>query len=116
MESRFTQAYGTSQKLGLHGRQLEANAFLHAARSLNTTSPAARVKGLRFTHMLWTTLQADLSSKSNKLPEGLKADLLSLSLFVDTEISRALKNPMKTKLTGLIEINRNLAAGLMTLN
>jgi len=116
MGSRFTQAYGTSQKLGLHGRQLEADAFLHAARSLNSPSSAARVKGLRFTHMLWTTLQADLSSASNKLPKGLKVDLLNLSLYVDKEISRTLNNPMNIKPAGLIEINRNLAAGLMRLN
>jgi len=116
MSSRAFTAYTKSRNLGLSGRALEAEAFLQAARSLDTAAAGSAIKGLRFTHSLWTILQADVLGKNNTLPEKLKSDLLSLSVFVDREITRALTDPTPGRLKALSDINRNLAAGLFSAN
>jgi len=116
MGSSAYTAYTKSRNLGLSGRALEAEAFLEAARSLDSKRTALAIKGLRFTHSLWTILQAELLNPANSLPENLKTDLLSLSAFVDREITRALTDPTPGRLKTLSDINRNLAAGLFAVH
>ena len=116
MAASAFSAYAKSRNLGLNGRALEAEAFLEAARALDTAKAGSAIKGLRFTHSLWTILQADLLNPGNGLPEKLKSDLLSLSVFVDKEITRALTDPAPRRLKALSDINRNLAAGLFAVN
>jgi len=116
MAAGIFTAYTKSRTLGLGGRALEAEAFLHAARSLDAPTAGTVIKGLRFTHSLWTLLQADLLDTHNSLPEKLKSDLLSLSVFVDREVIRALTDPAPGRLKTLSDINRNLAAGLSAEN
>ena len=116
MRSNAYTAYTKSRNLGLSGRALEAEAFLEAARSLDTERTGSAIKGLRYTHSLWTILQAELLNPGNALPENLKSDLLSLSAFVDKEIARALSDPAPRRLKMLSDINRNLATGLFAVN
>jgi len=116
MAASALNAYTKSRRLGLNGRALEAEAFLQAARMLDTIDISDAIKGLKFTHSLWTIVQADLLDPANKLSDGLKNDMLSLSLFVDQEIARALTRPSRDRLQTLSSINRNLAAGLLALN
>ena len=116
MNARILNAYEKSQKLGLSGRALEAEAFLHAARAVDSSRMGSAIKGLRLTHSLWTILQAELLNSSSRLPKQLKSDLLDLSLYVDKEITRALVAPSRDRLKTLCDINRNLAAGLILRN
>jgi len=46
------------------------------------------------------------------LPWNVRQDILNLSLFVDKRIFEIMAFPAPEKLTALIKINRNLAAGL----
>jgi len=116
MGSGAFNAYAKSRNLGLSGRALEAEAFLQAARALEASAAGSAIKGLRFTHSLWTLLQAELLDPTNRLPEKLKSDLLNLSAFVDEEVTRALTDPTPARLKALSKINKNLAAGLLAVN
>ena len=63
--------------------------------------------------MLWSIVQADVSQADNTLPEELKANLMSLSLYVDKQTTVGLKDPSDELFDGLISINLNIAEGLM---
>ena len=63
--------------------------------------------------MLWSIVQADVSQSDNALPEELKANLMSLSIYVDKQTTKGLKSPDDELFDGLISINLNIAEGLM---
>jgi len=98
-------------------REVEAAAFTKAAVMLEeakgqTDNIQAYSQALRFNHLLWTIMQADVTEDENKLPPELKANILSLSIFVDKQTTKALRSSDAKDLDILITINRNLAAGL----
>ena len=72
----------------------------------------ARV-ALRLNWRLWTIFQSDVSATENPLPEDIKKNILNLSVFIDKHTVDALAAPEGRKLKVLIDINRNIASGLM---
>lgn len=116
-QSNKSQAYRSSQRLGSNARDTEAQALLEAARRLdaaagNTDRDAYRA-ALRLNWRLWTIFQADVSSDGSPLPDEIRQNILSLSVFIDRHTVKALAEPDAGKLRVLIDINRNIAAGLM---
>ena len=113
-------AYTQTQTLGGNPRSTEARALMEAARRLSDarqqvdSDPEAYRTALRLNWRLWTIIQCDVASPENPLPPELKANIISLSIFVDRQTLSALSNPAASKLNSLIDINRNIAAGLMT--
>ena len=111
--------YRTSQKLGAGARQTEARALMETARTLadaqsNMDDISAYRSALRLNWRLWTIFQSDVSSAENPLPDDIKQNVLNLSVFIDKHTVAALANPEGRKLKVLIDINRNIASGLMT--
>lgn len=112
-------AYQQQQKRNLSPREVEAMAFTKAALMLEDAKKfvgniGEYSKALRFNHLLWTIIQADLTDPENQLPPEIKANVMSLSIFVDKQTTKALRSTTPTDLDVLININRNLAAGLRT--
>ena len=110
-------AYQQQQKRNLTPREVEAMAFTKAALLLEDAKKVANniaeySKALRFNHLLWTIIQADLTDPENELPPEIKANVMSLSIFVDKQTTKALRSSVPADLDVLININRNLAAGL----
>ena len=110
-------AYQQQQKRNLTPREVEAMAFTKAALLLEdakkvTGNITEYSKALRYNHLLWTIIQADLTDPENQLPPEIKANVMSLSIFVDKQTTKALRSSSATDLDVLININRNLAAGL----
>ncbi len=117
-QTHSNQAYQSSQKLGAGARQTEARALLEAARRLSEVSienddQTDYRAALRLNWRLWTIIQADIASGENALPSEIKANVMSLSIFIDKHTVGALAEPDSGKLGVLIEINRNIASGLM---
>lgn len=117
-QTHSNQAYQSSQKLGAGARQTEARALLEAARRLSvvkdgTDDPSEYRAALRLNWRLWTIIQSDIASDENTLPSEIKANVMSLSIFIDKHTVGALAEPDNGKLDVLIEINRNIASGLM---
>lgn len=115
--SNSSQAYQSSQKLGSAPRQTEARALLEAARMMDAAvetddADAYRV-ALRLNWRLWTIIQADVTAPECELPTEIRENILSLSVFIDKHTVGALAERSGDKLRVLIDINRNIASGLM---
>ncbi len=113
------KAYTQTQKSAMPPREVEAMAFTKAALMLDEARGQlddydAYAAALKFNQLLWTIIQADIVDKANQLPAQLKANILSLSIFVDKQTVKALSDTDAEHLDVLININKNLAEGLLT--
>lgn len=112
--------YDQVRRVTQTGRDLEAEVLEKGALRLQQCRDrwAEEGKGdrlyaaLKYNQRIWTVFQAELERPENPLPKALKIDLLRLSLFIDRRTLEILADPKPEKLTILIEINRNIAAGL----
>jgi len=68
---------------------------------------------LNFNQQIWSILQAELIKADHPLPKPIRQNLLSLSVFIDKRILETMAFPSPEKLTIVIDINRNIAAGLI---
>jgi len=69
-------------------------------------------QALKFNQRVWSIFQAELGKEDNPLPKKLRKDLLRLSAFIDKRIFQSMAIPEPGKLTAIIDINNNIAAGL----
>lgn len=117
MAKEKINAYSDAQKSSMSPREVEAMAltkagFLLEEAKKDVDNYQAFSQALRFNHLLWTIIQTDITDKNNKLPPELKANIMSLSIFVDKQTAKALAEGTGNLLDVLININRNLAEGL----
>jgi flagellar protein FlaF len=120
MHGAQLETYRNMQKATLSGRELEAEVLSKAAFKLNFcqnnwNDPKREElleEALKYNQKIWTLFQAELAKPDNPLPKKLREDLLSLSAFVDKRIFELLSFPTPEKLTAIININLNIAAGL----
>jgi flagellar protein FlaF len=117
MAKEKISAYADTQKSSMSPREVEAMALTKAAFLLEETKKdisnyQAYSQALRFNHLLWTIIQTDITDKENKLPPEMKANIMSLSIFIDKQTAKALADGSAQALDILININRNLAEGL----
>ena len=116
------KAYDSVNKSTMSGRDLEAEVLTKAALKLKECQDnwAKNGKGtkleaaLKHNQRVWTILQAEIGKPENPLPRALKLDLLRLSAFIDKRTLETIAYPQPEKLTILININHNIAAGLRT--
>ena len=114
------KAYDSVNKSTMSGRDVEAEVLTKAALKLKECQDnwAENAKGikleaaLKYNQRVWTIFQAELEKPENPLPNALKVDLLRLSAFIDKRTFEAMAYPAPEKLTILISINQNIAAGL----
>lgn len=110
------QAYQTAAKKTEGPRQTEYRAFAAATRSLidaaslPDTEVGRRAEALATNRRLWSLLAADCAAEGNSLPQGLRAQIISLSLFVDRHSSAVMRNGAAFDV--LIDINRTIMQGL----
>ena len=115
------KAYETTGRNLAQGRVAEALALSKAARALEGAKKDGQDRkkmreALRFNKMVWTAVQAEIMDKGSTLPRRLKASLMSLSIFVDRVLSEAEETFDPSQIQALIDINREMASGLMTSN
>lgn len=114
------KAYDSVNKSTMSGRDIEAGVLTKAARKLKECQDNWPKNGrstmleaaLKYNQRVWTIFQAEFEKSDNPLPNALKVDLLRLSAFIDKRTIEALAYPTPEKLTILININHNIAAGL----
>ena len=110
------------QKENLSEREIDAYALTQSANKLLECQKnwdmldRERIdrffEALRMNSLLWSIFQAEISRDGNPLPKKLREDLLTLSLFIDKRTGDVMCYPEPEKLTVLININLNIAAGL----
>lgn len=113
-------AYASMQKESLSGRELEASVLTRAGLVLksvkeNWDAPDRNDKlleAIKFNQKVWSFFQAELSDPENPLPVNIKQDILNLSIFIDKRLFEIMAFPDQEKLSIVIDINFNIAAGL----
>jgi flagellar protein FlaF len=91
---------------------MEAARRLSMAKD-NPGDTSALVDTVRLNWRLWTIFQSDLSDPETDLPADLRSNMLTLCNFVDKRTVEILSDPKPQSLDVLININRNIAAGLL---
>ncbi len=120
MYANQLKTYETVSKATMSGREVEAAVLIKAALKLKDCQEnwEAEDRGtklehaLKFNQQIWSIFQAELVRPDNPLPKELRQDILSLSVFIDKRIFETMAYPAPEKLTAIININLNLAAGL----
>lgn len=72
----------------------------------------ALLAAVRLNWKLWTIIQADILDEGSALSLEVRQNLLNLSNFIDKHTVGIITTPDSTKLPALIDINKNIAAGL----
>ena len=120
MYSNPLKAYESVDKTTMSGRDVEAAVLTKAALKLKECQDNwdARDRdeklevALKFNQRIWSIFQGEFAKQDNPLPTQLKVNLLTLSAFIDRRIFETMAYPTPDKLTVIININNNLAAGL----
>lgn len=100
-------------------RATEAWALTEAARRMALAqkpeiSEEDMLTTVRLNWRLWTIFQAELASPESALPLEMRQDMLSLCNFIDKRTVEIISDGDRSKLDVLININRQIAAGLFT--
>lgn len=67
---------------------------------------------LRYNRLLWTIFISTVTKSENPLPQPIRQNVANLGIFVIKHSISILTEPKPEKISALIDINRNLAAGL----
>lgn len=122
MQQQSVNAYTAVQKESLSGRELEASVLSRAGLMLKSVKDnwgsADRdqrlLEAIKFNQKVWSFFQAELSDPENPLPKNLREDILNLSIFIDKRLFEVMAFPDPEKLSIVIDIDFNIAAGLRT--
>jgi flagellar protein FlaF len=120
MYANQLKTYTSVSKATMSGRAVEAAILTKAALKLKDCQEnweagdrdAKLDEALKFNQLIWSIFQAELIKPDHPLPKKLRQDILSLSTFIDKRIFETMAYPAPEKLTAIININLNLAAGL----
>jgi flagellar biosynthesis activator protein FlaF len=110
------QAYQATAQKTESPRQAEYRMFALVTRGLIDAAalPASeigrRAEALDKNKRLWTVLAADCGTEGNQLPHALRAQIISLSIFVDKHSRAILRDGASFDV--LIDINRTIMQGL----
>lgn len=111
-------AYARTSRSALNPREAEAAVLMKAAIQLQSikddwaNGAGGLNHALNFNQKVWTILATEATEPSSPLPGELKAGIAKLAVFVFRRSLDAMIEPAAEKLTALISINQNLAAGL----
>jgi flagellar protein FlaF len=99
-------------------RVLEANLLSRAAGQLQRVrddwdnSRHELTSALLFNRKLWTVFLGSVTGEESPLPKALRENIANLGIFVMKQTLNVMSEPEARKLTVLININREIAAGL----
>lgn len=110
-------AYQQSQKIVEKSEDADALVLMMAADKLQKVKQMPDDQQfediLNYNQAIWTVIQSEMT-EDHPLPNEVKENFLSLSLFVDNQTAKALGSRQPELLDALIDINRNIATGLMS--
>ena len=115
--------YRKAEKKNLAGKDLEVAVLVKGARLLKECQKNWEVytqkqrltqlaEACKYNQRVWAVFQAEALQEDNPLPAVIKRNILLLAGFVDKKLIDVLAYPSPEKLTQVININLNIAAGL----
>lgn len=110
-----------AQKNAVNQRELEARILLKSNRMLqdiqsnwDNLDKAALESALNYNRQIWMLFyDTALESKDENRPNDLRSNIINLAHFIFKREIDILGNPKREKLDILMNINREIAAGLM---
>ncbi|QUS40984.1 flagellar biosynthesis regulatory protein FlaF [Tardiphaga alba] len=111
-------AYARTAQTTATPRDIEAQALLKAARKLQDVmtnlghTDAEFEDALLFNRKLWSIFVGDAMNDSNPESVEIRQNIANIGIFVLTQCAALKLQPDATKLQSMIDINRNIAAGL----
>jgi len=118
MSSARAQAYARVANITASPRDIEAQALLMAANKLqaimtNADATFAQAsEALMFNRKLWTIFLSEAQRDENPQPLDVRQNIANISIFVLSHTAALQISPQRDHFKPLIEINRNIAAGL----
>lgn len=118
--NQAAKTYGKVANKISNPRELEADLLLDAARRLQmvrdawTDNNGNLGPALNYNRKLWTFLISAVTNNENPLPREVRQNIANIGLFVCKQTLATLADPKPQNLGSLININRELAAGLLT--
>jgi flagellar biosynthesis activator protein FlaF len=118
MSSAAAQAYARVANTTSSPRDIEAQALLMAANKLHavmTNSDATYTQtseALMFNRKLWSIFLSEAQRDDNPQPLDVRQNIANISIFVLSQTAALQMSPQREHFKPLIEINRNIAAGL----
>ena len=100
-------------------RELEATLLLQAAARLQSVHDAWDSNrcqlddALLYNRKLWSVFLSEMTDSKNPMPRAVRQNVANIGLFVMNHTVAVMKDPQPEKLDSLININREIAAGLM---
>lgn len=115
--SDAAKAYARVANTTAAPREIEAQALLKAANKLQTAAGIGGTEqsmkdALLFNRKLWSIFMSDALRDENPQPIEIRQQIANIGVFVLTQTAALQLDPQPEHFQSLIEINRNLAAGL----
>jgi flagellar protein FlaF len=110
------RAYQAAAQQAENPRDIEYRLFGQVTRALMEASQAdvndfrTRIDALDWNRRLWSTLATDCADPENSLPDAARAQIISLSIWVNRHSSLVMRKVEDFE--PLIEINRMIMQGL----
>jgi len=114
------QTYDAVARQTANPRELEADLLLNAAARLQAIHDGWEDKrfelnaALTYNRRLWSIFVTSATSGENPLPSPIRQNVANLGIFVFKHTLTIMANPQPESLGSLININRELAAGLLS--
>lgn len=118
MQNSAAHAYKQVGAQTVSPRVLEANLLSRSAGQLQRcrddweNTRHELTTALMFNRKLWTVFLGSVTGEESQLPKALRENIANLGIFVMKQTLNVLSEPEARKLTVLININREIAAGL----
>ena len=111
------KAYQNTQQITENPRETEYRLFGQVTGALLTAqrdghSGSQLCEAIDWNRKMWRHFAADCLDESNRLPDGIRANIVSLSLFVARYSKDVIRNG--APIDPLIDINRNIMQGLQS--
>jgi flagellar protein FlaF len=119
MQHYGAAAYQTTTKTVESPRDREAALLIKAAASIQSVrdtwleDPEALKTALTFNRKLWTIFMTSVTREDSGLPAPVRQNIANLGIYILNETREILLDPVSpARLDAMININRQLAAGL----
>jgi flagellar biosynthesis activator protein FlaF len=116
------QTYKSVARQTSNPRELEASLLLQAAARLQSVhddwdhDAPVRAKlndALLYNRKLWSVFLAEMTDANNPMPRDLRQNVANIGIFVMSHTVSMMQDPRPEQLGSLININREIAAGLL---
>ena len=118
MQNQALSAYNKVSKQTATPRQLESSLLAKSAANFQRirdnwdNAQSDLESAMLFNRRLWTVFMTSVTRDDNPLPAQIRQNVANLGLFIMNRQLEVLREPEAHKLDALININRELAAGL----